>query len=217
MDNRRIYLIVTLILLSLSGCGVKNWFVAKNNIETAVNMGLPNDSIQEIAENHHPEQQDTLLFLEDTLVLQDSTLLMDSVQTTPLVDSLLAYAKQFLGKRYHMGGNGPDSFDCSGFTSFVYRHFGFKLNRSSDTQMANGTPVKVQADLHPGDLVFYAGRKLSNHIGHVGIVVENDPKSNTFTFIHAACQGGVIISKSDEPYYAQRYISACRVLGEKSE
>lgn len=214
MKLRKTYFIVALVLLSLPGCGVKNWFVTRNDIGSDVSTDLPDEFIQEAVDNHAQEQQDTLVFLEDAPLLQDSTIVMDSVQATPLTDSLLTYAKQFLGKRYHMGGDGPDSFDCSGFTSFVFGHFGFKLNRSSDSQMANGTPIKAQADLQPGDLVFYAGRKPSNHIGHVGIVVENDPKSNTFTFIHAACNGGVIISKSNEPYYAQRYISACRVIGE---
>lgn len=214
MKLRKTYFIVALVLLSLQGCGIKNWFVTRNDIGTDVSTDLPDEFTQKTVDNHAQEQQNTLVFLEDTPLLQDSTIVMDSVQATPLAESLLTYAKQFLGKRYHMGGDGPDSFDCSGFTSFVFGHFGFKLNRSSDSQMANGTPIKAQADLRPGDLVFYAGRKPSNHIGHVGIVVENDPKSNTFTFIHAACNGGVIISKSNEPYYAQRYISACRVIGE---
>ena len=213
MKLRKTYFIITLVLLSLPGCGVKNWFVTKDDIETSSSRDLPYDSIYEIVLKPNSESY-TIVSQPDTLISQDSTLLLNSVQATSLADSLLTYAKQFLGKRYHMGGDGPDSFDCSGFTSFVFGHFGFKLNRSSDSQMANGTPIKSQTDLRPGDLVFYAGRKPSNHIGHVGIVVENDPKSNTFTFIHAACNGGVIISKSNEPYYAQRYISACRVIGE---
>ena len=213
MKLRKTYFIVVLILLSLQGCGIKNRFVAKDDIETSSSRDLPHDSIYEIVLKPHSEPY-TIVSQPDTLISQDPTLLLNSVQATSLADSLLTYAKQFLGKRYHMGGDGPDSFDCSGFTSFVFGHFGFKLNRSSDSQMANGTPIKAQGDLRPGDLVFYAGRKPSNHIGHVGIVVENNPKSNTFTFIHAACNGGVIISKSNEPYYAQRYISACRIIGE---
>ena len=53
---------------------------------------------------------------------------------------VVEYAKQFLGYRYVSGGSSPSTgFDCSGFTSYVYSHFGIKLNRTTSGQNTNGT------------------------------------------------------------------------------
>lgn len=71
-------------------------------------------------------------------------------------NAILDYASQFLGRPYVWGGNGPSSFDCSGFTSYVFGHFGYSLNRTSETQVNQGTPVDFN-DLQPGDLVFERG------------------------------------------------------------
>ena len=62
-----------------------------------------------------------------------------------------------------------------------------------------------------GDLVFFSGRGAGKRVGHVGIVVD-DEKDGKFNFIHASTQHGVIISKSDEPYYMRRFIKAGRVV-----
>ena len=48
----------------------------------------------------------------------------DVVSDARSVDSLLAYAYKFRGRPYHLGSSGPMSFDCSGFTSYVFAHFG---------------------------------------------------------------------------------------------
>ena len=64
--------------------------------------------------------------------------------------SVIAYAKQFLGCKYVYGGTTTSGFDCSGFTQFVYKHFGVTLNRTAAAQYSNGTAV---TDLQAGDLV----------------------------------------------------------------
>ena len=74
-------------------------------------------------------------------------------------------ARAQVGKAYEYGGNGPDSFDCSGLTSYAYRSAGIELPRRSADQATVGTPV-ARADLQPGDLVFYY-----EPISHVGIYV----------------------------------------------
>lgn len=70
-----------------------------------------------------------------------------------------------MGKPYSYGGNGPDSYDCSGLTSYAYRAAGIELPRRSADQATVGTPVD-RANLQPGDLVFYY-----EPISHVGIYV----------------------------------------------
>jgi len=128
-----------------------------------------------------------------------------------LTDSIINYGKIFLNSPYHHGGKGESSsFDCSGFTSFVYRNFGFKLGASSSDQAGQFDAVD-RCELKRGDLVFFAGRRPGKRVGHVGIVVNADQEGK-FNFIHASTQHGVIISNSDEPYYLRRYIKAGRVV-----
>ena len=56
-------------------------------------------------------------------------------------EDIVAYAKKFLGCRYVYGTAGPKTFDCSGLTSYVYKHFGYSLNRTSGGQRSNGKKV----------------------------------------------------------------------------
>lgn len=77
--------------------------------------------------------------------------------TSTTGDSVVAYAKQFIGVKYTYGGTSPSTgFDCSGFTSYVYKHFGISLPRTSGGQSGVGTAVS-RANLVPGDLVIYNG------------------------------------------------------------
>ena len=119
---------------------------------------------------------------------------------------LVAYARKFLGTPYKYGANGPDRFDCSGFTVYVYGHFGIRLARNSGDQFAAGTPVRNISRIQPGDLVFFAR---DGKIFHVGMAVESF--GNYFTFIHAS-NAGVIISRSDETYWGPKYFGAKRML-----
>ena len=79
----------------------------------------------------------------------------------------VAKAKEQIGKPYQWGGSGPDSFDCSGLTSYAWRAGGRSLPHSSRAQWSATTRVSI-SDLQPGDLLFYG-----NPIHHVGIYVGN--------------------------------------------
>lgn len=131
-----------------------------------------------------------------------------------ITDSIINFGKIFLNTPYRYGASGTSSFDCSGFTSHVYRNFGYNLDRSSADQAHQFDTVK-RDQLKCGDLVFFAGRRKSSRVGHVGIVVAAKEDGN-FDFIHASVQKGVIISNSEEDYYKQRYIKANRVICEHS-
>lgn len=104
-------------------------------------------------------------------------------------------AKRYLGAPYSWGANGPNSFDCSGFTSFVYRQVGVSLPRTSRAQIGAGERVS-RADLQPGDLVFFG-----SPIRHVGIYVGGNQ------YIHAPRTGDVVkissLGRND-------YVGACR-------
>lgn len=122
-----------------------------------------------------------------------------------LTDSIIAKAKEFIGTPYVYGSSGPNAFDCSGFTSHVYKLMGYTIPRSSASQSNYGTPI-AREDLLPGDLLFF--NTTGSGVSHVGIYIGNGQ------FIHAASSpvNRVTISSLSEAYYSKRYISARRVL-----
>lgn len=86
-------------------------------------------------------------------------------------NSLLAYASQFQGIPYQWGGNGPNTFDCSGFVRYVFAHFGVNFaNRTTEGMVNEGTPVSV-SQLQPGDVVYF--QNSGGDVHHVGIYVGN--------------------------------------------
>lgn len=134
----------------------------------------------------------------------------NSRQREGLVQEILNYAYKYRGTPYRHGAMSPRGFDCSGFTSYVFKRFGISLDRTSRGQIFDGRRVQ-RGDLKPGDLVFFNGRAVNRTIGHVGIVTEVNKEDNTFKFIHAA-RTGVQENKSNESYYSRRYMGACRVV-----
>ncbi len=81
--------------------------------------------------------------------------------------ALIAEAQKHLGKSYSWGGNGPTSFDCSGYTKYVFSKIGVNLSRTSGSQYAQATKISA-AQAKPGDLVFF---DYGSGIAHVGIYV----------------------------------------------
>jgi len=117
--------------------------------------------------------------------------------------AIAAKAKELLGSAYSYGGSGPDSFDCSGFTMYVCGLFDIALPHGATSQYKCGTAVS-QADLQPGDLVFFSYG--SDAIGHVGIYIGDR------NFVHASTYDvGVITSSLDGGSYPSRYVGARRM------
>ena len=114
------------------------------------------------------------------------------------------YALQFVGTPYQWGGKDPSTgFDCSGFMYYVYRHFGYTLNRVASEQALNGRHVET-SDLQPGDLLcFYSG---GSYIGHVGMYIGNN------MFVHAATSTTGVITSELAGYYARRGFEARRII-----
>jgi hypothetical protein len=138
----------------------------------------------------------------------------DAAKENPrqVADDIIKEAGKHLGKPYQYGGNGPASFDCTGFTCYVFNKSGYKLSRTSSDQAKNGREVKGGIENYQkGDLIIFGGRKTKNTPGHVGIFIAADSLNKSFTFIHAS-SSGVTISHIDEPYYAQRFLGVRRIL-----
>ena len=113
-------------------------------------------------------------------------------------------AKNYIGYKYVYGASGPNSFDCSGFTSYVFRLHGVSLSRTAKGQYSNGSAVS-RADLQPGDLVMF-GTSVSG-INHVGIYIGGGK------IVHAANPSrGVTIDTINSGYYNNNYVGARRVI-----
>jgi cell wall-associated NlpC family hydrolase len=105
--------------------------------------------------------------------------------------AVIAYASNFLGTPYLWGGTTPSGFDCSGFTQYVYAHFGISVGRTTFNQIKDGVQVSRE-NLQAGDLVFF-GTYANPH--HMGIYVGNN------NYMHAPQTGDVVkvsyMSRSD--------------------
>ena len=134
-----------------------------------------------------------------------------SRQTIAVQHDVVEYGKKYLNTPYRYAARGPNSFDCSGYTSFVFRKFGYNLSSSSAGQARQGEAINNTSELEVGDLVFFEGNSRNGRVGHVGIV-SDIRKNGRFKFIHASTSNGVIISSSEEPYYRSRYLRGGRVI-----
>ena len=112
--------------------------------------------------------------------------------------AVLDYAAKFLGVPYVYGGSTPSGFDCSGFTSYVYKNTVCSIERVAQAQFDTTTRVS-RDELLPGDLVFFGSSTSS--ISHVGIYVG----SNQFT-------GDVVKYESLSGSYASRFQGGGRVI-----
>ncbi len=124
---------------------------------------------------------------------------------------LIEAAKVHIGARYRSGSCGPKAFDCSGFTSYVFKKLGITLKRSSREQSNQGENIANISELKPGDLVFF-GRGSKRRVNHVGIVTEVNADNGTFNFIHSSTSQGVRIDSSTDGYWMRRFINGRRVL-----
>lgn len=118
-------------------------------------------------------------------------------------EQIVAFAEQFLGTPYVWAGSSPSGFDCSGFVSYVFKNYGYTVNRTAASMYTNGVAVD-KSELQIGDAVFFASS--SESIGHVGIYIGDGE------FIHSSSGCGyVTISGLDESYYSRMYVGARRI------
>ncbi len=121
---------------------------------------------------------------------------------------IVAFAKRYKGAGYKYGASGPKKFDCSGFTSYVYRHFDVELPHQSGMQEKAGRKISRQ-EARAGDLVFFRKSK-GGKVFHVALIVSND--RNGLVVIHATSSRGVVIDNIDQnSYWKNKYMTFRRV------
>lgn len=124
-------------------------------------------------------------------------------------DDVIDYSKQFIGVPYVWGGDNPKGFDCSGFTKYVLKEYGYDLPRIAGDQYTSGKHVKLK-DATKGDLVFFGSKK---SVQHVGIVVSEPGEE--LTMIHASSSRGIMVSNIEKSsYWKPKLLYASRVIQE---
>lgn len=123
-----------------------------------------------------------------------------SDNVTQLGLDVSALAKTLIGTPYVWAGQSIDGFDCSGFTSYLYKSNGISIPRTSKDQFSE---MKIAEYLEPGDLVFF--NTFGEGVSHVGVYI-GDSK-----FIHSSStKKGVVEESMNNKYYKERYLGARR-------
>lgn len=127
-------------------------------------------------------------------------------------DSLVAFGKSLIGTRYLYASSDPaNGFDCSGFITYVFNHFGIAVPRSSVdfTDMGLEIPKDIAS---PGDLILFTGTDSTTRIvGHMGIVESNEKGNLLFLHSTSGKAYGVVISPL-KGYYEARFVKVIRVF-----
>lgn len=125
----------------------------------------------------------------------------------PKVTGVVNAAKAQVGKPYRYGTAGPNSFDCSGLMSYIFKAQGVSVPRSSSAYASIGKSVSL-ANAKAGDLaLFDTVGAINGGISHVGVLVGGGQ------MIHASTGGrGVVYDSLSAPYYAQRLVKIVRIL-----
>ncbi len=125
------------------------------------------------------------------------------VERVPAAD-VVDVAASFIGRPYVWGAEGPDAFDCSGLTQYVYREFAIDLPRRAVSQSIVGDPITRR--MQRGDLVFFSSDARKTLVTHVGIYEGGGQ------MIEASKRfGRVRRSDVDDAYWAERFMFARRI------
>jgi len=122
---------------------------------------------------------------------------------------IVNYAFAFDGVKYKRGGTTKDGMDCSGLVVTTFDSENISLPRVSRDMALMGKSIELQ-EVSKGDLLFFATRKNSKTISHVGIVTT--ARDGYVEFIHASTKNGVIVSNLAEKYWYFTFVQARRVI-----
>ena len=145
---------------------------------------------------------------EETSPAETASATSYSMESHAIKTNVVNEACEHLGARYVYGGASPSGFDCSGFTFYIYKQFGYSLPHSATSQLDYGVSVERDA-LQMGDLVFFRDPSITTKAAsHVGIYIGGGQ------FVHASSSrtGYVKVSSLSESYFDGYYIGARRLI-----
>ena len=126
-------------------------------------------------------------------------------------DALVTFAESLVGTLYKYASTDPQAgFDCSGFITYVFNHFGISVPRSSIDFTAVGKTVPVEKAKR-GDIILFTGTdSTEKFVGHMGLVVSN---TDTLRFIHSSSgkANGVTVTPLNN-YYRSRFVRVSRIF-----
>lgn len=130
---------------------------------------------------------------------------------------LVLFAESLSGTPYKYGSSDPSvGFDCSGFITYVFRHFGVSVPRSS-VDFSRVEREIEPAEARRGDLILFTGTDSTKRVvGHMGIVTS--PSGSPISFIHAT--SGKAYSVTTTPlnkYYQGRFVKVLRIFRENDK
>ncbi|MEZ4797940.1 MAG: C40 family peptidase [Flavobacteriaceae bacterium] len=134
---------------------------------------------------------------------------VEASDENPVASNIVDYAQQFEGVRYKYGGTTKKGMDCSGLIFTSYKSENILLPRTTTDLSKTGDWIDLK-EVKKGDLLFFATRKNSRKVNHVGIVT--DVINDDVAFIHASTSNGVITSRLKERYWYYAFVQARRVL-----
>ena len=123
--------------------------------------------------------------------------------------TIVKYAKKFEGTRYKYGGTTKRGMDCSGLIYTSFKEHDISLPRTTSGLKSTGDWIDVK-EVNVGDLLFFATKKNSRNVNHVGIVTS--VRTGNVEFIHASSSRGVMISSLAQKYWYFAFVQARRVL-----
>lgn len=123
--------------------------------------------------------------------------------------SIIDYAKTYKGVKYKYGGTSKKGIDCSGLIFNSFKKHDIAMPRTTKDLSVTGDWVDLK-QVQEGDLVFFATKKNSRKVNHVGIVT--DTNNDEVSFIHSSTSRGVMISKLSERYWYFAFVQARRYL-----
>jgi cell wall-associated NlpC family hydrolase len=214
------YLLYGILFIYCVLMGACNWFevrktgdpvVLKDSLVTLDSATAHLDTVLQIdtVQTHDRFPQDGTRNRDTALLPPSQKINTARVQPHDVVQ----FAQTLIGTPYVYASTNPKvGFDCSGFITYVFNHFGIAVPRSSVDFTNVGKTVPV-AEARPGDLILFTGTdSTEKQVGHMGLVVTND---NDLQFIHSTSGKamGVTITPLND-YYKKRFVRIARIFPE---
>lgn len=177
--------------------------MAKDSLVVTDSMAsLPDSSIADRTQNR------------DTATLPPSQTI-DTKSVTP--DQLMAFAETLKGVPYRYASTDPKvGFDCSGFITYVFNHFGIQVPRSSIDFTDVGKYIPKE-EARRGDIILFTGTdSTEKFVGHMGLITANN--GGKIEFIHSTsgkAYGVTVTPLSD--YYMSRFVKCIRIFPQNDQ